>query len=567
MDLQPIFNIATLCHEHGIDKAVLSPGSRNAPLTLAFSRHPGIDCRTVSDERSAAFIGLGIAQQLDRPTLLCCTSGSAAYNYAPAIAEAFFRHIPLLIFTADRPPEWIDQLDGQTIRQVNIYGDHVKKSFHLPVDFSNPAAETHAYRIVNEAINLAEEFPKGPVHINVPFREPFYPKSGDKPSFKQKVRIFKTKEAERGLLNWDDLQAEWTQHERKLVVAGQQRKDPLLISALEKIFKDQKIPVIADILSNLHSIDEVIAHADVFARSNKKGLEESLQPDLLITFGLSTISKNVKLLLRKHTPKAHWHIQPAGEVADTYNSLTKVVRTDPAKFFEQLSTLEIDNTFEFQKQENYCHTWLIEERKVRRHLDQFFSRAHWGEFELVYKTLQATPKPLNLHLANSMAVRYANFVGLKADQGGINVFSNRGTSGIDGSNSTAVGATLESNCINLLITGDMAFFYDRNAFWHNYNIKNLRILLLNNHGGGIFRMIPGPSQLPELEDLFETRQKLDAKLLAQEFNFEYLNCDKRSKVKNYLDQFYEESDRPKILEIESKSASNKDILEQFRGEF
>ena len=567
MDLQPIFNIASLCHEHGVDKAILSPGSRNAPLTLAFSRHPGIECRTVSDERSAAFIGLGIAQQLDRPALLCCTSGSAAYNYAPAVAEAFFRHIPLLVFTADRPPEWIDQLDGQTIRQVDLYGNHIKKSFHLPVDLANPAAETHAYRMINEAINLAQEYPKGPVHINVPFREPFYPESGDKSTFQPSVRAFKTSEADRAPLNWNDLQQEWRQYGRKIIVAGQQRKDPGLINTLEKIFKDQKIPVVGDILSNLHAIDEVIAHADVFARNNKKGLEESLQPDLLITFGLSTISKNLKLLLRKYKPKAHWHIQPAGEVADTYNSLTKILRTDPYKFFEQLSQQEVDTGFEFQKQENFCHTWLIEERKVRRHLDQFFSKDHWGEFDIVYKTLKASPKTLNLHLANSMAVRYANFIGLAKDQEGIEVFSNRGTSGIDGSNSTAVGASLESDPINLLITGDVAFFYDRNAFWHNYDLKNLRILLLNNHGGGIFRMIPGPSELPELEELFETRQTLNAKSLAEEFGFEYLNCDKPSKVKNYLNQFFKEGDRPKILEVESSSADNKAILEQFRNEF
>ncbi len=567
LDLQPIFNIASICHQHGLDKAILSPGSRNAPLTLAFTRHPDIDCRTVSDERSAAFIGLGIARQLDRPTILCCTSGSAAYNYAPAVAEAFFQQIPLLIFTADRPPEWIDQLDGQTIRQVNIYGDHVKKSFQLPVDLDNPEAKTHTYRIINEAINHTQEFPKGPVHINVPFREPFYPGSGEKLHYKEPVKVFTTNQPQPGPVDWEALQQEWNQYQRKLIVAGQYRKSTELNADLTGIFKDQKIPVAGDILSNLHAIDEVIAHADVFIGNGRKGLNESLQPDLLITYGLSTISKNLKLLLRKYPPRAHWHIQPAGEVADTYNALTKIIRTSPEKFFRQLSAGKTDDSFESQKQENYCNIWLIEERKVRRHIPSFFSTDHWGEFELVYHALKAAPSGINLHLANSMAVRYANFIGIETQHEETEVLSNRGTSGIDGSNSTAVGASLESDRLNLLITGDMAFFYDRNAFWHNYDIKNLRILLLNNHGGGIFRMIPGPGSLPELEDFFETRQPLSAGLLAKEMGFEYLNCDKKSKLNNYLKQFFKEDGQPRILELESDSAVNKQILEEFRSSF
>jgi 2-succinyl-5-enolpyruvyl-6-hydroxy-3-cyclohexene-1-carboxylate synthase len=187
--LQPIIDLASICAQKGVKNAILSPGSRCAPITLAFARHPDIQTRTISDERSAAFIALGMAQQLNMPVVLICTSGSAAYNYAPGVAEAFFQQIPLIVITADRPPEWIDQWDGQTIRQTEIYGKHVKGFFQFPDEYGHQDKVWHANRIVNEAINLSKEFPAGPVHINIPLREPFYPEETEIFDFFKKVRI------------------------------------------------------------------------------------------------------------------------------------------------------------------------------------------------------------------------------------------------------------------------------------------------------------------------------------------------------------------------------------------
>ena len=189
--MQAVYNIAEICARHGITDVVLSPGSRSAPLTLAFARHPELTVRVVPDERAAAFIGLGIAQAQRRAVALVCTSGTAGLNYAPAVAEAFFQQIPLLIFTADRPPEWIDQLDGQTIRQHNLYGAHAKGAFEFPVDTAHADAKWHSARIVNEAINLAQAAPAGPVQVNVPLREPFYPKAGEEIRYEQDVKIIR----------------------------------------------------------------------------------------------------------------------------------------------------------------------------------------------------------------------------------------------------------------------------------------------------------------------------------------------------------------------------------------
>lgn len=184
---QAIYDIAEICAQHGIQNAVLCPGSRCAPLTLAFANHAAITCRTLSDERSAGFIGLGLAQQTHTPSVLVCTSGSAAYNFAPSVAEAFFQQIPLVVFTADRPAEWIDQWDGQTIRQENIFGGHVKRAYNLPSD-SHPDSVWHINRVVNEAIALAQTFPAGPVHINVPLREPLYPQAGEKSNSAKRLK-------------------------------------------------------------------------------------------------------------------------------------------------------------------------------------------------------------------------------------------------------------------------------------------------------------------------------------------------------------------------------------------
>jgi len=563
LNIQPIFNIAEICHKHGLKDAILSPGSRCAPLTLAFARHEAINCKTISDERSAAFIALGISQQTKQPTVLTCTSGSAAYNYAPALAEAFFQQIPLLVLTADRPPEWIDQLDGQTIRQQNIYGSHVKKSFELPTDLSHADAQWHAYRLVSEAINEAKKFPAGPVHINIPFREPFYPEKGKDIAYDQDLKIIEEAAGSLDLHEnkWAEFIEIWKNTNRKLIVAGQQDHNAELTDLLSQLSSSQKVPVVGDILSNLHEVDEVIARSDIFLGPGKKGLQESLQPNLILTFGKSTISKNLKLFLRKHPATIHWHIQEDGPVADTYQSLRQIIRTSSEKFLAQLIDNAPSEDFNTQKQENFYHLWVIEERKTQRLLESFFPKEPLGEFEIVHRILTGAKKT-NIHLANSMAVRYANFVGLPKGQQVV-AYSNRGTSGIDGCTSTAVGSSWASGKETILITGDMAFFYDRNAFWHNYKLDKLKVVLLNNHAGGIFRMIQGPSDQPELEEYFETKQALTASNLAEEFSIHYIMCDRRSKLNNQIKEFFE-TEGPVIFEVESDSATNKEILNSFK---
>jgi 2-succinyl-5-enolpyruvyl-6-hydroxy-3-cyclohexene-1-carboxylate synthase len=561
---QPIYDIAELCSRKGVTQAILCPGSRCAPLTLAFVRHAKIETHTFSDERSAAFIGLGMAQQTGKPAALLCTSGTAAYNFSPAVAEAFFSHIPLIVFTADRPAEWIAQHDGQTIHQADIFGRHVKRSFQLPQEYEHEDSQWAVNRIVNEAINLSLQEPRGPVHINAPFREPLYPRQEIK--FGVSVRVMETYPSSYELTEAqkNTLRTEWPTYHNILVVAGQQDHDPSLLDTLVRFANHHNVPVVGDIISNLHGAEKVVRRADVFLGQAPEGIKKTLQPDLLITFGKSVISKNLKLLLRKRPPKAHWHIQAAGIPADTFQSITRVFEADPVSFFEFLSSMPRTGEFENQKQNNYSKLWEIEDRRTLRSIREFFPQEDLAELELVYEILKNLPEKSHLHLANSMSVRYANFIGLTSGQRTIKVYGNRGTSGIDGCTSTAVGHSLKSDVFNVLITGDLAFFYDRNAFWHNYPLPNLRVVLLNNHGGVIFSMIDGPGSLPEADEYFVTRQKLNAKKLCEEFAFDHLKLDHKRKVKNMLKDFFEVDGRTKILEAETDTASNKILFDNFK---
>lgn len=493
-----------------------------------------------------------MAQQLGQPVVLVCTSGSAALNYYPAIAEAYFQQVPLLILTADRPPEWIDQWDGQTIYQEEVYGKHVKKSLNFPDTFTTDEERWHAGRILNEAINLSKQFPAGPVHVNIPLREPFYPAPEEKLEFDDYPREFTA------LSSFSQLTEESYKHiknrlstiNRLLIVPGQQKPNTQLQRLLDQLALEKRAVVVTDVISNLQSDSTINLHDHLLGDENIHG---DLNPDLVITFGQSVISKSLKQFLRK-SEASHWHIQPDGHSRDPFQRLTRILPSSPLEFLTWLG-----QNLPPQDQD-YYQRWHQLEEQVAKALPAALSELEFGEYDALDNFLRKIPSPSKLHLANSMAVRYANLLGKRSQE----IICNRGTSGIDGSNSTAVGCTFTTKEPVTLITGDMAFFYDRNAFWHNYAMPNLRIVVINNHAGGIFRLIDGPAKQPELEEFFETRQRLNARHLAEEFGFGYSLVETKEALDQELIHFYEPSLHPKILEIETSSPKNAAILKQVK---
>jgi 2-succinyl-5-enolpyruvyl-6-hydroxy-3-cyclohexene-1-carboxylate synthase len=565
---QPIVNIAQICVAHNITTAVLSSGSRNAPLTIAFVRNPNIKTYTISDERAAAFIAVGMAQSQRSPVILCCTSGSAGLNYAPAVAEAYFQQIPLIVMTADRPPEWIDQLDGQTIRQRDLFGKHVKASYELPVDYSHPDAKWHIERIVNEAILTATEFPPAPVHINCPFREPFYPKQDEVIDYEVNTKTVTAFSPTKSLA-WHHkayLLNTLEESQKVLILGGQTQMLPFIEQQLDSL----PIPVINECINNLHNCKNAIKHHDIFLA--KPEIQEQLgQLDLLITFGKSVLSKPLKSYLRKYKPKQHWHIQEKGQatIIDTFQSLTTIV---PLQIFDFLAILTSSTSKPLLNQaerESYLSLWEVIEEDIRNKLSKHFDTYNTNKFSellAVVKILDTLPQKTALHLSNSMPVRYANVLGIyPAENQEIEVLCNRGTSGVDGCTSTAVGhAIANPHRMHVLITGDVAFFYDRNALWHNYLPKNLRIILLNNHGGGIFKMIDAGT-LPEVDEYFVTEQKLNAKNTAKDFGLDYYFCNNYNDFEKIIETFFDKSSKTKLLEIETDLQVNYEVWQEFKN--
>lgn len=558
MVLQPILDMVEVLAQQGIANVLLSPGSRSAAITLAFARHPAVKCRVAGDERSAAFIALGIAQASGSPVAMVCTSGTAVLNFAPALAEAFYQRIPLIAITADRPPEWIDQYDGQAIRQAGIYGGLVKRCFEFPADFTHPDSRWHANRIASEAAQLCRQHPQGPVHLNVPVREPFYPVEGEPWHYNKGIRTIVHSHTEPSA---SELPKELIQlisaHQNILVMAGQSAPIENFSSVLSACAQKKNLAVIADVTANLQGVEGFIRHSDVFL--SRTGQCDELKPDLLISTGGPLLSRVLKQFIRKSSPEVHIRLDHDAVVPDTVQNLSHVVHMNPVNFFNALHNLP-----QFKGNAAYLEKWHRDEKRAVDFIGNFFPQQHFGEFEATYRVLKSLPEGSVLHLANSMPVRYANLLGGLIAAKHIRVASNRGTSGIDGCLSTAVGFALASSALNIVLTGDMAFHYDRNALWSDPIPGNLKIIVLNNHGGGIFRLIDGPSGLPELEEYFETRQMLRAENTCRDFGMCYIHCSSRQELDTALHTFFRNDGRCTVLEIESKGPENQIIYKKFR---
>jgi len=549
-DKKNISLLAELFVKKGLSDIIISPGSRNAPVIISFANKQGIRALSIVDERSAAFFALGMAQQLGKAVAVACTSGSAALNYAPAIAEAYYQKIPLLVLTADRPPELIDQGYGQTIRQRNVYENYIKASFELPVDIEDETSLKKVEKIINEAINLTQYPEPGPVHINIPFREPLYGTSEE--MIDAKVFEYVKEQVDlKPIIS--ELSNSWNNSDKVLIVAGQQQRDDELNKLLSNIVDDKKVTLLSETTSNLNSenfidcIDNVISTIEVDESATFK-------PDLLITYGGQVVSKMIKKFLRDNPPDEHWHISPSGKEMDTYFRLKQVVPVEPNVLFNEL-LLSLP-----EKQPDYLNIWLNKKSIVVSRKKEYLNKIAYSDLKIFDFILSNLPSGTNLHLGNSTPVRYSQLFG--SDER-FNYFSNRGVSGIDGQISTAAGSTYVSNNLNVLITGDLGFFYDSNGLMNNYLKSNLKIIVINNSGGGIFRFIEGPSSTDHQEEFFEARHNWKAEKIAQAFNVEYYKAENLEQLDSAFSDFLDNKNDPSILEIFTPPEENAEILKEY----
>ncbi|MGH1388391.1 2-succinyl-5-enolpyruvyl-6-hydroxy-3-cyclohexene-1-carboxylic-acid synthase [Kordia sp.] len=560
--------LVSLCIAKGINHVVISPGSRNAPLTLSFSQHPNINAYSIVDERCAAFFALGMAQQLGKPVAVICTSGSAVLNYYPAIAEAYYSNIPVVVISADRPEYLIDVGDGQTIRQKHVFKSHINYEANLKQDITHKTtilAETHqlseemerelqkniqAYNEheINLALNAAVE-KNGPVHINAPFDEPLYGMQ-EEPSVFPKVKpLVLQEEIEHEKIA--KVTSIWNSSTRKMVLVGTLPPNTIAATYLEILANDPSVIVFTETTSNLrddtffNKIDQMILPIE-----KNEAMLDAFQPEVLLTLGGMIVSKKIKAILRKRQPKHHWHIHE-NRVFDTFFCLEHFFKMNPNHFFE---------LFFEQKpaiESSYKSFWnTIKQERQQKHAT-YLKQAKFTDLKAFEAILTSLPRSIILHLGNSSTVRYAQLFEIDAS---IELFCNRGTSGIDGSSSTAIGTAVVAEKQTVLITGDLSFFYDSNALWNNYIPKNFRIILVNNNGGGIFRILPGNKNTKNFDTYFETIHPHTAKQLADMYHFEYSTASDEVSLQTVLKTFYDESEQPKLLEVFTPRIENDGTL-------
>lgn len=567
--------VVQLCKAKEVKHIVISPGSRNAPLTIGFSNHEYFSCYSIVDERCAAFFALGIAQQLQEPVAVVCTSGSALLNYYPAIAEAYYSNIPLIVISADRPKHLINVGDGQTINQEEIFRNHILYSANLKQDVridngfsqkNEPAIlkniENKLEKLLglqqniqnqnNQEINIAINkaiYKKGPVHINVPFDEPLYDMVDEflvNPKLENVV--LKHREVDENLLN--NLVDQWYHAKKKMVLIGVNAPNCIYQEWLDELADDESVIVFTETTSNLHhskffpSIDKIIAPLT-------EDFLEKLQPEILVTFGGLIVSKKIKAFLRKYQPEHHWHIDEL-TANDTFFCLDHHIKVNPNQFFS-----EFFKKITHVTKSNYQEIWQSVKKHRQIQHKSYLKTSPFSDLKVFEKIQKSLPKQTVLQLANSAAVRYAQLFNIDKS---IEVYCNRGTSGIDGSTSTAIGAAVASKKQTVLITGDLSFFYDSNALWNNYIPNNFRIILINNGGGGIFRILPGHKNTDNFDTYFETKHNLTAKQLCAMYNIAYNEANCITDVENALQNFYDESKFPKLLEIFTPRTDNDNVL-------
>lgn len=530
---------------------VISPGSRNAPLILSFPASGKFHCLTIVDERSAAYFALGLARKTNTPVALICTSGTAVLNYGPALAEAYYQQVPLIAITADRPPELIDQADGQTIRQNNIFNNFIRYQCQLPVGKLSPAEVQLTNRLLNEAFRHALGTVSGPVHINVPFREPLYDTVKTESTVSPRVMpVRNDNPVDYSLV--EELNSEISQYQKILFLVGATRGESLL-NEVVALLAEKGVVVVTETLSNL-SGEKVFENTDRLLEYFSSNVG-AFCPDLLITLDVPVLSKRIKQLIRSCHPGAHWHFSNQDIIVDTYQCLTRQIRGDALATLKAVSEKLKPLSF------GYMNFWETARLVTTEKHREFCSQVAWSDFKVFEMLSQSIPDGVEIHLGNSTPVRYAQLFEWKQKH----IFEgNRGTSGIDGCVSTAAGAAFAGDRPVTLIVGDLSFLYDSNGLWHRYLPATFRVIVINNGGGGIFRYIPGPSETKELEPFFEAKGDYRCKGIAETFGLLYFTATNADELMNVLSEFWEDKGAPALLEIFTPGPRNGEIL---RGYF
>jgi len=539
-----VSNILGALKSAGITDVVLTPGSRNAPFSISIANIPFFETYSIVDERSAAFFALGLSQQTKRPTVLICTSGTALLNYAPAIAEAYYQRIPLLVISADRPEEWIDRGEGQSIRQNNVFQNYADYSACLFADEKEGSVQNK--EIIQNTIQylLANN---GPVHLNVPFQEPLYEliECDELPSFQ-----FETKENAIDVLKEVNESLEIIQRAERIVVLVGQHVYEDFSKELEQFNQLQQVIVLTETHANVN-IENAFPCIDRMIMGLGADAQNALAPDVLITVGTNIISRKVKAILRKAKPK-HIQVGMNEKKMDTFDCIEVQCNLFPQDFFNSLN--EIGSKSEWKSE-----LLSIQENQIK-HVEAWLPSAAFSDLTVFSSILNSIPNGTDLQMGNSSVVRYIQLFNQNKN---LTYFGNRGVAGIDGSTSTAIGAAWKTKKPTLLISGDLSFHYDSNAFWNNYLSSELKVIVINNGGGGIFRIIDGSKDTAHLEQFFETAHSSKSiKGIVDLYNLNYFSAANNDELNEVLPLFFNQKN-VSVLEIFTPKEDNPKALDAF----
>lgn len=498
--LQHISEIVNICCAFGVHDVVISPGSRNAPLIQGFTAQGSVTCHSIPDERVAGYFALGLALERQNPVIVITTSGTATLNLAPAVAEAFYQHIPLIVITADRPGDVVETQQNQTIPQQEIFNGFIKKNI-------NVSAEDFKIKSLISTLETAVQQHKGPVHINVPIMEPLYISL---PGPELQNPAFATAKSTTPAIP-EELLSALEDSEKVMIICGQNKRDEDLNEVLNAIAKKKNAVVLAEAISNI-SGEGIFSETDPLVAAALASGEEEYLPDLLISTGGHVVSKRFLLWMQKYPEIRHWRIADAPDQIDTYGNLTGIVAGRVHEILSELFKTKTHNN-------TYFTAWSELSKGVSYIAEQAIFDLHNTEMKAFALLMMHLPINSNLHLGNGSIVRYAQMFPVEET---ITVYSNRGVSGIDGSLSTAAGISRANpSKKNILLIGDMSFIYDSNAMWNRDFPENLTIIVINNNGGGIFRLIDGPDKHEWFEPYQVAHHNTDLKKLTEAFNIEY----------------------------------------------
>lgn len=540
-----VLEIVALIKAYDINQIVLCPGSRNAPLIQTFSSDPFFTCHVIVDERNAAFYALGIIQATKKAVAVCCTSGSALLNFAPAVSEAFYQKLPLVVISADRSPEWIGQMDGQTIPQAGAFGSLSKKSVQLP-EVKTETDLWYCNRIINEALIVCQS-EKAPVHINVPISEPLFDYSQTQLPQAREISYYKPIK-QVGIKGYVQSLAVC---QKVIIVVGQNIFNSSLTRLLNRLVEQINAVVIVEHLSNCSS-DLFISNADAILSVLDETDKQALVPDILISIEGHIISKKLKHFFRQNKPKEHWLVCQQLDIADLFQSLTDLIETDTTYFLESLI-----NYGESNNDQTFYKRW----KSISNKIDEPSSDNNFSDLTVTGTFLKKLPLNSDLHLANSSVIRNAQLFKIKDS---VRVFCDRGTNGIESSLPTAIGfASVSDNPVFLAI-GDLSFFYTVGALWNIQHIKNLRILLINNQSGGIFHLLPGLDKASSLKKYVAAEHQTSAQKWAEAAELKYLSASNEAELDKILDLFVStNNDQSVLLEVFTDIETSKKVSQEY----